>query len=262
MSAIKSSTKFNNTKSKNIIKPYCAVCHAAGKPEVVYTSHFVREKPDPMSKVICPTLLSQSCLHCGKQGHTTSYCSLKKKQEREVKKENYKQAIKAKEQQEPSIVKKKPTNVFDLLKNSDSESESEHEVITKKDVKTTEKKALPKMLPSILKKDTKKEVNTEIHMEEFPALSTFPIKRKRNESQEPQISFAKVAAKSAEEYETEMYEKKLMELSKKRITPQIVVKPMFKASDPECDWCAIDSDMESELDENITEEVDDDEYDW
>jgi hypothetical protein len=252
MSTIKSSTKFNNTKSKNIIKPYCAVCQAAGKSDEVYTSHFVRENPDPMSKVICPTLLSQSCLHCGKSGHTTSYCSLKKKQEREVKKENYKQAIKVKELQETSIVKKKPTNVFDLL-NSDSEDE----VTTKKNVNTTEKKALPKMLPSILKKDTKKEVNTEIKMEDFPALSTFPVKRKLMESQETHISFAKVAAKSAEEYETEMYEKKLMELSKKRITPQIVVKPMFKASDPECDWAAIDSDMESEL-----EEVPEDEYDW
>jgi hypothetical protein len=204
-----------------------------------------------MSKVICPTLLSQSCLHCGKSGHTTSYCSLKKKQEREVKKENYKHAMKEKEM--PTIAKKKITNVFDLL-NSDSEDEVP--------VKRTEKKALPQMLPSILKKDTKKEVKPEIKMEEFPALSTFPVKRKVMESQESQISFAKVAAKSAEEYETEMYEKKLIELSKKRITPQIVVKPMFKASDPECDWAAMDSDMESELDENIAEQVDDDEYDW
>jgi hypothetical protein len=251
MSAIKSSSKFNNTKSKNIIKPHCAVCQGAGKSEEVYTSHFVRESPDLMSKVICPTLLSQSCLYCGNQGHTTSYCSLKKKQEREVKKENYKQAIKAKEQQPKSVLKKKQTNVFDLL-NSDSDDE------LPKSVKITEKKALPNMLPSILKKDTKSDVKSVVNMEEFPALSTFPVKRKITEPHDPQISFAKVAAKSAEEYETEIYEKKLIELSKKRITPQIVVKPMFKASDPECDWAAMDSDMESELDENI----DDDEYDW
>ena len=79
MSAMNKSnnTKFNNTK--NTIKPHCAVCQSAGKPEEVYTSHFVRESPDPKSKVICPTLLSQKCLHCGNQGHTTSYCSLKKK---------------------------------------------------------------------------------------------------------------------------------------------------------------------------------------
>jgi len=248
----KSSAKLNNTKSvKNIIKPYCAVCQSAGKPEEVYTSHFVRESPDQTSKVVCPTLLSQSCLHCGKTGHTTSYCSLKKKQEREMKKENYKQAIlEATKAKETIVTKKKATNIFDML-NSDSEEE---EV---KKVSTTEKKAL--ILPSILKKEVKKEVKSEINIEEFPALSGGPIKRKVTE--QPQISFAKVAAKTAEEYETEMYEKKLMELSKKRTTPQIVVKPMFKASDPECDWAVMDSDMESESDENKAEE-DNDEYDW
>ena len=234
-------TKFNNTKLKNTIKPHCAVCQSAGKPEEVYTSHFVRESPDPKSKVICPTLLSQTCLHCGNPGHTTSYCSLKKKQEKEVKKENYKHAMKEKEM--PTIAKKKITNVFDLL-NSDSEDEAP--------VKRTEKKALSVSFAPILKKEVKSAIN----MEEFPALSAFPVKRKAQA--EPEVSFAKVAAKSAEEYETEMYEKKLMELSKKRITPQIVVKPMFKASDPECDWAAMDSDEESEV-ENV---VDENEYDW
>jgi hypothetical protein len=252
MSANKSSIKSNNNKLNNKIKPYCSVCHSAGKPEEEYTSHFVRESPDVNSKVVCPTLLSQSCLHCGKSGHTTSYCSLKKKQEREVKKENYKQAIKAKEQEASLVTKKKITNVFDLL---NSESEDEKEVkVTKK---ITEKKAL--ILPPILKKEEKKETKSAINMEEFPALSTYPVKRK---AVEPEVvSFAKVTAKTAQEYETEMYEKKLMELSKKRITPQIVVKPMFKASDPECDWAAMDSDMESELDEKIVEEEEDD-YDW
>lgn len=239
MSAMNKSnnTKFNNTKLMNTIKPHCAVCQSAGKPEEVYTSHFVRESPDPKSKVICPTLLSQTCLHCGNPGHTTSYCSLKKKQEKEVKKENYKYAMKEKEM--PTIAKKKITNVFDLL-NSDSEDEVP--------VKRTEKKALSVSFAPILKKEVKSAIN----MEEFPALSAFPVKRKAQA--EPEVSFAKVAAKSAQEYETEMYEKKLMELSKKRITPQIVIKSMFKASDPECDWAAMDSDEESEVDE--------DEYDW
>jgi hypothetical protein len=118
---IKSKIDFNNNKSNNIIKPCCSVCKSAGKPEEVYTSHFVRESPDPKSKVICPTLLSQSCLHCGNPGHTTTYCILKKKQEKEVKKENYKKEIKTKEDQK--VTKKKITNVFDLL-NSDSEDEN------------------------------------------------------------------------------------------------------------------------------------------
>jgi len=38
MSAMNKSnnTKFNNTKLKNTIKPHCAVCQSAGKPEEVY----------------------------------------------------------------------------------------------------------------------------------------------------------------------------------------------------------------------------------
>jgi hypothetical protein len=241
----KSTTKFNNIKS-NIIKPHCSVCQSAGKPEEVYASHFVRENSDPTSKVVCPTLLNQSCLHCGKPGHTTSYCSLKKKQQREIKKEDYKLTMKAKESNAKQNVKKTVTNVFDLL-NSDSEND---EPISKKSEKVTEKK--------IPMSETKSTTKQEINIEEFPALSVFPIKRKATETQVSQVSFAKVAAKTTEEYETEIYEKKLMELSKKRITPQIVVKQPLKASDPDCDWGALDSDDET----STINSEDSETYDW
>ena len=50
-------------------KPFCKVCFDAGKPD--YTSHYVKTYD---AKVICPTLLNQSCLNCGRLGHTISYC--------------------------------------------------------------------------------------------------------------------------------------------------------------------------------------------
>ena len=53
---------------------FCKVCKDAGKSESIYTSHFVRETPDRSSKVVCPTLLSQSCKHCGISGHTSGHC--------------------------------------------------------------------------------------------------------------------------------------------------------------------------------------------
>lgn len=63
---------------------YCKVCHDAGKPEQEYTSHFVRERPDPHSKVVCPTLLAQTCRYCSMTGHTIAYCkTLKKHHQRE-----------------------------------------------------------------------------------------------------------------------------------------------------------------------------------
>ena len=52
-------------------KPFCKVCFDAGKE---YTSHYLRSEPGPDGKLVCPTLLNQSCLTCGQMGHTSSYC--------------------------------------------------------------------------------------------------------------------------------------------------------------------------------------------
>ena len=55
-------------------KPFCKVCHDAGKPESIYTGHFVRASPSPDAPVVCPTLLAQPCRYCGVAGHTVKYC--------------------------------------------------------------------------------------------------------------------------------------------------------------------------------------------
>ena len=55
-------------------KPFCKVCHDAGKPEVIYTSHYVRASPAPDAPVVCPTLLAQPCRYCNLPGHTVKYC--------------------------------------------------------------------------------------------------------------------------------------------------------------------------------------------
>lgn len=54
--------------------PFCKVCKDAGCSERDYTSHFVKDRPGPNGKVVCPTLLNQACLTCGNKGHTSSYC--------------------------------------------------------------------------------------------------------------------------------------------------------------------------------------------
>jgi hypothetical protein len=56
-------------------KPFCKVCFDAGKPESSYTSHYVKSAPGPTGKLVCPTLLNQSCLTCGQTGHTSGYCT-------------------------------------------------------------------------------------------------------------------------------------------------------------------------------------------
>ena len=69
------SKSFNTTATAVATKtPYCKVCHDAGRPSSEYTSHYVKDQPGPDGKVVCPTLLNQSCRICNKTGHTSSYC--------------------------------------------------------------------------------------------------------------------------------------------------------------------------------------------
>ena len=66
------------TASRKSSKAFCKVCFDAGKPETEYTSHYPRSAPGPDGKLVCPTLLNQSCLTCGQKGHTSSYCGKRK----------------------------------------------------------------------------------------------------------------------------------------------------------------------------------------
>lgn len=75
-----SQTKINNVRNRT---PFCKVCKDAGKPESFYTSHYINDVPGKGGKVVCPTLLSQSCGYCKKEraGHTSRYCpELERKQ--------------------------------------------------------------------------------------------------------------------------------------------------------------------------------------
>jgi len=69
-----SSNNNNNTSSSSNNKSFCKVCKDAGCSESQYTSHFVKDQPGPNGKVVCPTLLNQSCRICNQLGHTSSYC--------------------------------------------------------------------------------------------------------------------------------------------------------------------------------------------
>ena len=53
--------------------PCCKVCKDSGEPESVYASHYVKDRD---GRVCCPKLLKIQCLRCGKNGHTSSYCSV------------------------------------------------------------------------------------------------------------------------------------------------------------------------------------------
>ena len=111
----------HNTKNISAKKPYCKVCHDAGKPESEYTSHWVK---DLTGKTTCPTLLNTECRYCFKLGHTAKFCEnlIKVNKERE-RVERSPQVV---AQKPVAVQKNKPVSkgVFaGLCEDSDSEEE-------------------------------------------------------------------------------------------------------------------------------------------
>lgn len=99
---------------QNMKTKYCKVCHDTGKDEKTYTSHYVRETPDPSSRIVCPTLLSMECKYCYKKGHTVKHCKIIKtrSQTQSRKINNNNEQKKATSVTAPTKVSK---NIYDLL---------------------------------------------------------------------------------------------------------------------------------------------------
>jgi hypothetical protein len=79
----------NKKFASNGKKPFCKVCHDAGKTESEYTSHFVRSLPDMngKTKVTCPILAATECRYCYEFGHTTKFCPILEENAKRSKKE-------------------------------------------------------------------------------------------------------------------------------------------------------------------------------
>ena len=109
--------------TKNVPKPYCKVCFDAGKPESEYTSHWVRTLPDRSGKttVTCPTLLNTECRYCYQSGHTTKFCKVLEKHNKERERAAKVEVVSNKKEVKKTT---KPTNAFALLcEDSDTEEE-------------------------------------------------------------------------------------------------------------------------------------------
>jgi len=123
--------------SKKQIKqtPFCKVCFDAGKSEKEYSSHYVRSAPGPEGKVVCPTLLSQSCGFCGNCGHTPKFCPVlaaeKAAEEKAIKQAARREALEKREVEKkaaPKVVPVVKKTGFAAAFGSDSDSESEEKV--------------------------------------------------------------------------------------------------------------------------------------
>lgn len=110
-----------------IKKPCCKVCQDAGKPEEVYTSHWVK---DLTGKTICPTLLNVECRFCHKPGHTTKYCKELEQMNRErARVEKQLSAVAKKKMVSAANPTKKNDNKFAVFCDDDQSSDSDQEEV-------------------------------------------------------------------------------------------------------------------------------------
>jgi len=100
--------------------PWCAVCKDAGKPASEYMSHFVKDKPGPDGVVVCPYLLSTVCRYCGHSGHTPSHCP-------EIRRRDARRRRPAARSVSSPRSPPKSTNAFDILRGSDTDTQSDTE---------------------------------------------------------------------------------------------------------------------------------------
>jgi len=164
----------NNNKKQMAVKPYCKVCHDAGKSEKEYTSHYVKSAPGPEGKVVCPTLLSQSCGYCGACGHTPKFCPTlaaeKAAEEKALKQAARRDALEKREAEKaapkPAPVKK-PQSSFAAAFGSDSDSETEQKVSKKV---SNIKQSAPKSVTIVAQPAAKSAPKLVAKVEEFPAL--------------------------------------------------------------------------------------------
>jgi len=126
------SYKSYNNKPSASKKPFCKVCHDAGKSESEYTSHFVRSRPDMNgnTKITCPILAATECRYCYELGHTTKFCPILEENNKRSKKEKSVSIQYQKAEQraysrpipEP-VVEKKYSGAFAALGDDSEESE-------------------------------------------------------------------------------------------------------------------------------------------
>ena len=111
-------------------KPYCKVCHDAGKSESEYSNHWVRTLPDRSGKttITCPTLLTNECRYCYQTGHTAKFCPVLEKNKKET--ERAERQVTRKEEETKKKVKtenlKPMKRGFTELQEDSSDSEGEN----------------------------------------------------------------------------------------------------------------------------------------
>ena len=122
------------TKTKTGGGKLCQFCKDLGKTRDEYTSHYVRESPNPNSKVVCPTLKAMVCRYCKDSGHTVKHCpkidtknnQQTRAQESHIVSKNYCLPVNTKK---TSNVNNLHVSAFSVLGEDSSDEEEEEDVV-------------------------------------------------------------------------------------------------------------------------------------
>ena len=116
----------NRNFNKNSKKPYCKVCHDAGKPESMYTSHCVKTYNMNTGKTdtTCPTLLALECRYCYKNGHTVKFCPvLEENKKMDAQRARDRARPQQQQQQQQPAPAQRPKNAFAVLAEEQEDEE-------------------------------------------------------------------------------------------------------------------------------------------
>jgi Nanos RNA binding domain len=171
----------NNNSNNNSKKPYCKVCHDAGKPEREYTSHCVKTYDLKIGamKVTCPTLLALECRYCGKNGHTVKFCQVleeTKKQDAQRMRDRERTRPQQQQVQAPVKTQNKPKNAFAVF----AEEQENDERQAKKEFQAMEE------FPTLMGKNTRVAQNT--NAKSYSCVASTPANEMRLELSRQQRS--------------------------------------------------------------------------
>lgn len=190
-------TNFKNNNANNSKKPYCKVCHDAGKPESMYTSHCVKSYNINTGKTdtTCPTLLALECRYCYKSGHTVKFCPVleeNKKIDNQRSRDRTRQQVQQQVQQAPAVAQKNSKNAFAALAD---DSDDEHEQV-------------------LVQAPVQAPVQAKQEVDDFPALMGNTRVAQNNNVK----SYSCVASTPADERRLEMLRKERLATQKKAVS--------------------------------------------
>ena len=116
-------TKSSSLNKSQQVKPFCKVCYDTGKPDHLFSNHFVRETRDPNSRITCPTLLALECRYCFVRGHTVSKCPKLEKVKADGSECNHSACHAPRKTKPLSRDSDEESNGFSLLYSSDDEND-------------------------------------------------------------------------------------------------------------------------------------------